>query len=97
MDVIPSFCCISCNAQLGVICKLTESELNPTVHVTDKDVEVPWGDSTHCQPSPGHKAINHSLLAATIQPVPYPLYSLPFRSVFLQFRDKGAVFCFDTS
>ena len=97
LDGILSFCCINCTTQLGVVCKLAEGELNPTVYVTDKDVEEHWsqnrplGDTTHCQPLLGHKATDHSPLAAAIQPIPYPLYSLPFRSVSLQFRDKDAV------
>ncbi|KAK4829839.1 hypothetical protein QYF61_006849 [Mycteria americana] len=36
---IPSFNCINCTSQLGVICKLAESALNPTVYVTDEDIK----------------------------------------------------------
>jgi len=47
--VIPSFCCINCIAQLGVISKLAEGALNPIIYAIDEDVENigpkidPWG------------------------------------------------------
>ncbi len=34
----PSFNHISCTTQLGVICKLTESALDPVIYVTDVQV-----------------------------------------------------------
>uniref|UniRef100_A0A8B9G1F8 RNA helicase n=2 Tax=Amazona collaria TaxID=241587 RepID=A0A8B9G1F8_9PSIT len=39
LDGIPSLQCINRTTQLGVIGKLAEGALNPTVHVTHKDVE----------------------------------------------------------
>jgi len=39
LDGIPSFCHISCTTQLGVISRLAEGALDPTVHVTDKTAE----------------------------------------------------------
>jgi len=48
------------------------------IHVIDKDVEEQWSqdgpqeDSAHRGPPPGHKAIDHNLLAATIQLLPCP-------------------------
>ncbi|KAK4831319.1 hypothetical protein QYF61_016808 [Mycteria americana] len=36
LDGIPSLQCVDCTTQLGVIGKLAEGALNPTVHVTDK-------------------------------------------------------------
>ncbi|PKU47022.1 hypothetical protein llap_2675 [Limosa lapponica baueri] len=36
---ILSLGCVSCTTQLGVICKLAEGALNPTVHVIDEDTE----------------------------------------------------------
>ncbi|KAK4827794.1 hypothetical protein QYF61_021747 [Mycteria americana] len=39
LDGIPSLQSIDCTTQLGVVSKLAEGALNPTVHVTDKDVK----------------------------------------------------------
>ena len=45
---MPSFCNVNCTTQVGIINKLAEGALDPTVYVIDKDVEVypiqtPWG------------------------------------------------------
>ena len=42
LDGVPPFYCVGCTAQLGVISKLGEGALNPTVYVIDKDVEERW-------------------------------------------------------
>ena len=39
LDSIPSLWCVNCSTQLNIICKLAEGALNPTVHITDKDVK----------------------------------------------------------
>lgn len=39
----------------------------------------------------GHRTIDYNSLAATIQPIPYPLQYLPFKSIALQYRDKDVV------
>ena len=39
LDGIPSLWSINRSTQLGVICKLAEGSLNPTVHGPDKDVK----------------------------------------------------------
>ncbi|KAK4810518.1 hypothetical protein QYF61_004481 [Mycteria americana] len=39
LDGIPSLQRVDCTTQLGVVGKLAEGVLNPTVHVTDKDVK----------------------------------------------------------
>jgi len=39
LDGILSFHYTSCTTQLGVVCKLAEATLNPTVNVIDKDAE----------------------------------------------------------
>jgi len=39
LDVIPSFWCVSCTTQLGVICKLAKGSLNPAVYVIDENVK----------------------------------------------------------
>lgn len=51
----------------------------------------PLGDTTHDWSPPGHRAVAHSPLAATIQPVLYPLNRPAFKSITLQFRDKDVV------
>lgn len=73
VDGNPSFCFVSCTIQLGVICKFTESALNPITFVIDKDVEEHWsqdrphGDTTCDQPPPEHRTIDHSPLSVKIQ------------------------------
>ena len=37
LDVFPSFFCMNCTTQIGVISKLAEGAINPTVYITDKD------------------------------------------------------------
>ena len=39
LDGFPSFQCIDCTAQLGVVCKLAEGALDAIICVTDDDVE----------------------------------------------------------
>lgn len=41
LDGTPSSYCVTCTAQLCVICKLAEDAHDPTVSVMDKDVEEP--------------------------------------------------------
>jgi len=49
----------------------------------------PLEDTRYCSP-PGHRAIDNTL-AMTIQPIIYALNSLPFKSIYLQFRDKDVM------
>jgi len=42
LDGIPSFWCVSCTTQLGVICKLAEGACNAAVCVTDEDIKQYW-------------------------------------------------------
>ncbi|KAK4825874.1 hypothetical protein QYF61_003148 [Mycteria americana] len=42
LDGIPSLRHVNRTTQLGVICKLAEGALNPTVYVIDKDIEQYW-------------------------------------------------------
>ena len=39
LDGFPSFQCIDCTTQLGVILKLAEGSLDAIVYVIDKDIE----------------------------------------------------------
>jgi len=55
---IPSLGCVDHSKQLGVICKLAESALNPTIQVIDKGVEE---HQAHGGPVGGH----HLSLAST--------------------------------
>lgn len=52
LDGIPSIQSADCTSQLGVLAKLAEGELNPTVHVVDKDVKQP---ESHQKPGERHK------------------------------------------
>ena len=69
LDGIFSFWCIDCTTQLGVICKLAEGSLDPTVYVIDKDIKQyqtqnrPLRNTTHHRPPPGHRAIDHQPLS----------------------------------
>ena len=39
LNGITSFCYINCITQLGVVCKLAEGALDPTISISDKDIE----------------------------------------------------------
>ncbi|KAK4828658.1 hypothetical protein QYF61_000376 [Mycteria americana] len=104
LDSIPSLQHVECTTQLGVICKLAEGALNPTVLVTNKDVKQHWSQywplrnaTRHWSPL-GHQAVDCNSLSATIQPIPYPPSGPSIKSTSLQFRDKdvmqGSVKCF---
>ena len=55
LDGIPSLQRVNSTAQLGVIAKLADGALSPTVHVADKDVKQhsaqyqPLGNTTGCR------------------------------------------------
>ena len=42
LDGIPSLRCVNRTTQLGVICKLAEGALDPTVYVIDEDIKQYW-------------------------------------------------------
>jgi len=48
LDDIPSFHCINCNTQLGVISKLAKGVLNPIIYIIDKDVKEYWYQDRPC-------------------------------------------------
>ena len=97
LDGIPSFCCINCSTQFGVICKLAKGTLNPIIYVIDKNFkeylsqDSPLGDIAHYWSLPGYRAIDYNPLVVTTQPIPYPPNSPPFKPICLQFRDKDVV------
>ncbi|KAJ7428245.1 hypothetical protein BTVI_01097 [Pitangus sulphuratus] len=65
-----------------------------SVCVIEKDIEEYQSqdrtlrDTTHHQPPPGHRAIDHNSLVVSIQPVPYLSNSPSIKSMSLQFGDK---------
>jgi len=68
LDGFPSFQCIDCTNQLGVICKLAEGALNATVYVIDKEhqsLDPPLRDTSCVRVEAGHKISDHKPLAAT--------------------------------
>ncbi|KAK4811014.1 hypothetical protein QYF61_015718 [Mycteria americana] len=97
LDGIPSLRCTNRTTQLGVICRLAEGALNPTVHVADKDVKQhrsqyqPLRNATHHWSPLGHRAVDRNSLSVTIQPIPYPPSGPSVKSMSLQFRDKDVV------
>ncbi|KAK4825708.1 hypothetical protein QYF61_002067 [Mycteria americana] len=77
LDSIPSLQCVDHTTQLGVVGKLAEVAINPTVHVTDKDVKQRRSqhrllrNATRHRFPLGHQAVDHNSSSATIQPIPY--------------------------
>ncbi|KAK4816254.1 hypothetical protein QYF61_013888 [Mycteria americana] len=45
LDDIPSFWCVNCSTQLGVICTLAEGALDLTVNVIDENIEQHWSQT----------------------------------------------------
>lgn len=43
LDGVPSFCCVNCTTQLGIISKFPEGVLSPIINVTDEDVKREYG------------------------------------------------------
>ncbi|CAN0123198.1 unnamed protein product, partial [Bubo scandiacus] len=77
LDDIPSLRHVNSTTQLGVIFKLVEGALNPTVYVIDEDIEQYWSHSQgspfypflkwgQCFPFSNHQGL-HSLAAMTFQ------------------------------
>ncbi|KAK4827038.1 hypothetical protein QYF61_013222 [Mycteria americana] len=57
LDGIPSLRCVNCTTQLGVVHKLAEGALDPTVYVIDEDIKQYWSQyrslkDTTCHRSP---------------------------------------------
>ncbi|GAB0185610.1 mitochondrial enolase superfamily member 1 [Grus japonensis] len=83
--------------QLGIVCKLAESALNPTVYVIGEDIKQYWSqygplrDITCHRSSSGYQAVDRYPLDVTIQTIPHTLNSPPIKSISLQFREKDVV------
>ena len=94
LNGIPSLQRINHTTQLGVVGKLAEGALGPTVHVTDKDIKhhrpqyQPLRHITCHWSPPGHRATDCNSVSASIKPVPYPASGPSVKSLSLQFRDK---------
>ncbi|KAK4832009.1 hypothetical protein QYF61_020447 [Mycteria americana] len=83
LQSLPTLKQINTPTQLGVICKLTESVLDPLIQIIDKDVKQNWPQhralgNTSCDRLPtGVNSIHHHSLGSAIQPVLYPAKSTP--------------------
>ncbi|GAB0176555.1 hypothetical protein GRJ2_000120700 [Grus japonensis] len=99
LDGILSLQHVDCTTQLGVVSKLAEGALDPTVHVANKDVKQcrsqyqPLRNTTRHWSPLGHRAIDCNSFSMAIQPIPYPLTAPSIKCMSLQFRDKD-VKCF---
>ena len=75
LDGIPHLKHVDCTTHLGVVGKLDEDALSPTVPVIDKDVNHRWSQyqplrNVTCHWSArGHRAIGHISWSVTIQPI----------------------------
>ena len=76
LDDILSLMCVNHTTHLGVICKLAEGALDPTVYVIDTDIKQYWSQykplrDNMCHRSPsGHWAFDHCPLDVIIQSHP---------------------------
>ncbi|KAK4812204.1 hypothetical protein QYF61_009096 [Mycteria americana] len=83
----PSLQRVNRTTQLGVISKLAEGALDPTVRVVKKDVKQhhsqyqPLRNTTRHWSPLGRGAIDHNSLSATIQPIPFPLSGPSIKSM----------------
>ncbi|KAK4820565.1 hypothetical protein QYF61_001628 [Mycteria americana] len=97
LQSLPPLKQINTPTQLGVICKLTESTLNPFVQIIDKDIKQNWpqhralADTTCDRPPTRVNSIHHHSLGPAIQPVLYPAKSTPVQAMSSQFLQENAV------
>ncbi|KAK4823284.1 hypothetical protein QYF61_000444 [Mycteria americana] len=95
LQSLPTLQQINTPAQLGVICKLAESALDPFVQIIDKDVKQNWpqhqalGNTTCDQPPTGVNSIHHHSLGPAVQPVLYPAKSTPVQAMSSQFLQEN--------
>ncbi|KAK4813467.1 hypothetical protein QYF61_006258 [Mycteria americana] len=96
LQSLPPLKQINTPTQLGVICKLTESTLDPLIQIIDKDIKQNWpqhralGNTACDRPPTGVNSIHHHLGPA-IQPVLYPAKSTPVQAMSSQFLQENAV------
>ncbi|KAK4814133.1 hypothetical protein QYF61_009052 [Mycteria americana] len=97
LQSLPTLQQINTPTQLGVICKLTESTLDPFVQIIDKDVKQNWPQhralgNTACDRLPiGVNSIHHHSLGPAVQPVLYPAKRTPVQAMSSQFLQENAV------
>ncbi|KAK4823743.1 hypothetical protein QYF61_006012 [Mycteria americana] len=97
LQSLPALQQINTPTQLGVICKLAESALDPFIQIIDKDVKQNWPQhralgNTACDwPPTGVNSIHHHSLGPAVQPVLYPVKSTPVQAMSSQFLQENAV------
>ncbi|KAK4811097.1 hypothetical protein QYF61_016383 [Mycteria americana] len=97
LQSLPTLQQINTPTQLGVVCKLTESALDPFVQIIDKDVKQNWpqhralGNTACDRPPTGVNSIHHHSLGPAVQPVLYPAKSTPVQVMSSQFLQENAV------
>ncbi|KAK4820926.1 hypothetical protein QYF61_008647 [Mycteria americana] len=97
LQSLPTLQQINTPTQLGVVCKLTESALDPFVQIIDKDIKQNWpqhralGNTACDRPPTGVNSIHHHSLGPAIQPVLYPAKSTPVQAMSSQFLQENAV------
>ncbi|KAK4825284.1 LOW QUALITY PROTEIN: hypothetical protein QYF61_026129 [Mycteria americana] len=97
LQSLPTLKQINTPAQLGVICKLAESALDPFIQIIDKDIKQnrpqhrALGNTTCDWPPTGVNSIHHHSLGPAIQPVLYPAKSTPIQAMSSQFLQENAV------
>ncbi|KAK4810733.1 hypothetical protein QYF61_007707 [Mycteria americana] len=97
LQSLPTLQQINTPTQLGVVCKLTESTLDPFVQIIDKDIKQNWpqhqalGNTACDRPPTGVNSIHHHSLGPAIQPVLYPAKSTPVQAMSSQFLQENAV------
>ncbi|KAK4824837.1 hypothetical protein QYF61_020210 [Mycteria americana] len=93
---LPTLKQINTPTQLGVICKLTEGARDPFIQIIDKDVKQNWpqhralGNTTCDRPPTGVNSVHHHSLGPAIQPVLYPVKSIPVQAMSSQFLQENA-------
>ncbi|KAK4823617.1 hypothetical protein QYF61_004220 [Mycteria americana] len=97
LQSLPTLQQINTPTQLGVVCKLTESTLDPFVQIIDKDVKQNWpqhralGNTACDRPPTGVNSIHHHSLGPAVQPVLYPAKSTPVQAMSSQFLQENAI------
>ncbi|KAK4818444.1 hypothetical protein QYF61_013131 [Mycteria americana] len=94
LQSLPTLQQINTPTQLGVVCKLTESTLDPFIQIIDKDIKQNWpqhralGNTACDRPPTGVNSIHHHSLGPAVQPVLYPAKSTPVQAMSSQFLQE---------
>ncbi|KAK4814190.1 hypothetical protein QYF61_012427 [Mycteria americana] len=97
LQSLPTLKQINTPTQLGVICKLTESALDPFIQIIDKDIKQNWpqhralGNTACDRPPAGVNSIHHHSMGPAIQPVLYPVKRTPVQAMSSQFLQENTV------